>query len=115
MRMGNLALIGAWRPENFFHLVLDNEVPDSTGGQATVSRGVSFGAIARACGYDLAFGSDSLDDLGRLLSGHRPDSGSTLVHFRIRPGVPASLARPKISPSDVLLRLMRNLEVAPVC
>ena len=40
MKLGALATIGAQGPENLIHLVLDNGVHDSTGGQATVSANV---------------------------------------------------------------------------
>jgi phosphonopyruvate decarboxylase len=109
MRMGNLASIGAFAPENLMHLVLDNEAHDSTGGQATVSRGVSFGAIALACGYALATGTDSVEELRTLLDGHTTASGPSLVHVRIRTGTLPGLARPKIRPDEVRLRLMRHL------
>lgn len=109
MRMGNLASIGAMGPRNLFHLVLDNEAYESTGGQPTVSRHVSFGAIAQACGYARAAGTDSADELRRLLAAHTPESGPTLVHFRIRMGRPERLGRPGVSPPDVKARLMRHL------
>ncbi len=114
MRMGNFASVGACAPRNFFHLVLDNEVHDSTGGQATVSRGVSFGAIAQACGYAQAAGSDAIGELGRQLEAHTTASGPTLLHFRIRRGALPNLGRPKITPADVALRLMCELGVAPL-
>ena len=40
MKMGALATIGAYRPENLIHVVLDNGTYDSTGGQPTVSPSV---------------------------------------------------------------------------
>ncbi len=43
MRMGNLAMVGAHASRNLLHLELDNEAHDSTGAQATLSRGVAFG------------------------------------------------------------------------
>ena len=46
-----MATVGAYGPPNLKHLLLDNGVHDSTGGQATVSAGVSFAEIAAACGY----------------------------------------------------------------
>ena len=55
MRMGNFATVGAYGGDNLVHIVLDNEVHDSTGAQATVSAGVSFADIARACGYSCTF------------------------------------------------------------
>ena len=109
MRLGNVASIGAFAPRNLFHLVLDNEAHDSTGGQSTVSRGVSFGAIARASGYATAAGSDSLDELNRLLAVHTANGGPTLVHFRIKAGTMENLGRPKTKPVEVKTRLMRHL------
>ena len=41
MRLGAFATVGAYRPANLQHLLLDNGVHDSTGGQATVSPQVS--------------------------------------------------------------------------
>jgi phosphonopyruvate decarboxylase len=51
MKLGAMATIGARAPGNLVHIVLDNGVHDSTGGQATVSAGVDFAGIALACGY----------------------------------------------------------------
>lgn len=113
MHLGNLASIGSFAPRNFFHLLLDNEAHDSTGGQATVSRGVSFAAIAQACGYARAFGTDSLAELERLMSAHETDSGPTLVHFRTKIGTLPNLGVPQVKPPAVKLRMMRHLGVVP--
>ena len=61
MKLGTLATIGAYRPPNVIHILLDNGVHDSTGGQATVSPLVDFPGVALACGYPNAAGCDSLD------------------------------------------------------
>lgn len=37
MKMGNLASISAYAPSNLLHVILDNGVHDSTGGQSTVA------------------------------------------------------------------------------
>jgi phosphonopyruvate decarboxylase len=109
MRMGNLATIGHYRPDNYLHLVLDNEINDSTGGQASVSAGVSLGAIAMACGYRQAYSTDGLHTLDTILAGAAAQKGPTLIHFRIRRGSPADLGRPKIKPFEVKDRLMAHL------
>ena len=46
MRMGALATIGYYRPKNFLHILLNNELHESTGGQSTVSHSVDFANIA---------------------------------------------------------------------
>jgi phosphonopyruvate decarboxylase len=104
MRMGNLATLGAYAPANFLQVVLDNEAHDSTGGQATVSRGVAFAAIAQACGYARVLTTDEPEVLAVALARPRTE-GPTFIHFRIRPGAPDKLPRPKVTPADVFLRL----------
>ncbi len=42
MKLGNLATIGAAAPARYVHVLLDNGVHDSTGGQATVAPGGRF-------------------------------------------------------------------------
>ena len=109
MRMGNLATIGAYGGDNFRHLVLDNGVHESTGGQATVSRSVSFAAVAKACGYRDAAESVSRRDLVSFLEAGR---GPSLLQFRIRRGVPEGLPRPDVGPREVKRRLMEHLGVS---
>lgn len=108
MRMGNLPTIGAFAGNNFRHLILDNGMHESTGGQATVSPSVSFAAIAKACGYPDAGESSSLSTLASFLE---TGQGPSLLQLKIRPGVPAALARPDVGPRDVKQRLMKHLGV----
>src|SRR5258708_9350436 len=76
MKLGTLATIGAYAPGNLVHLLLDNGVHDSTGGQATVSPHVDFAAVALASGYCPAASCDGparVDPpLRRALPAHGP-------------------------------------------
>ena len=63
MKMGSLATIGFYQPEKFLHIVLDNEVHDSTGGQQTASPVVRFAEIAAAANYRACFAVDGRDDI----------------------------------------------------
>jgi phosphonopyruvate decarboxylase len=112
MKLGNLATIGAYRPRNLVHLLLDNGVHDSTGGQPTVSAGVGFAAVAAACGYARAFAVDSLAGTRMALAEAFRASGPTLVHVRIRPGSISPLGRPTIAPAEVAERLRSFLRGA---
>ncbi|MDE3225237.1 MAG: sulfopyruvate decarboxylase subunit beta [Nitrospirota bacterium] len=51
MGLGTLATVGALKPKNFIHVVLDNEVYGSGGNQPSYSRVVKLDQIARAAGY----------------------------------------------------------------
>ena len=107
MRMGAMASVGAYRPANLKHLLLDNGTHDSTGGQATVSPRISFAGVAAACGYAHAVESDDLADVAAWLKEPRL-SGPSFVRLWIRTGTPSGLPRPSISPVDVRRRFMRH-------
>lgn len=108
MRMGNLATVGAYGGANLTHIVLDNEVHDSTGGQETVSGGVSFAGIASACGYGLALEGDGVTILDELFAAREPD-GPRFAQLKIRPGTRASLPRPSVTPEQVKERFMAHI------
>jgi len=110
MHMGNFASAGHFQPPNYLHILLDNEINDSTGGQSTVSPNVSFSAVAQACGYRHVFATDSGKELETILNSLDKDSGPVLIHFRIRKGSPDDLGRPKIKPYEVKTRLMNHLQ-----
>jgi phosphonopyruvate decarboxylase len=116
MRMSAFATIGAYGPPNLTHVLLDNGVHDSTGGQATVSANLSFAGVAAACGYASAIEGDSVGMLDELLAAPALDGprlgsrlGSHFARLSIRAGTPDGLPRPTITPVDVKLRLMRHI------
>ena len=106
MRMGNLATVGAYGGSNFQHLVLDNGLHESTGGQSTVSSAISLAGVARACGYRQASEAVTKESLEQFLQSR---NGPALQQLKIKPGVPESLPRPSVSPVEVKQRLMRHL------
>jgi phosphonopyruvate decarboxylase len=107
MRMGAFATVGAYGPPNLQHLLLDNGVHDSTGGQATVSPAVSFGDVASACGYASALETDSIEEIAAWLDAPRL-SGARFARLLISAGTPADLPRPSAGPVDIKTRLMRH-------
>ena len=111
MRMGLFATLGAYGPSNLLHLLLDNGAHDSTGGQATVSAGVSFARIASACGYPWSQDGDDLDVVTRLFdaAAARPVSGPRFARLLTRPGSPDKLPRPSVTPVEVKRRLQAHI------
>ncbi len=104
MKMGNFATIGAYAPDNLLHVVLDNGVHDSTGGQATVSGHVDFAAVAQACGYRYSAKCNSLQGFSQACREASAHPGPALVHIRIAPGSLAKLGRPTVGPAEVARR-----------
>jgi len=103
MRMGALATVGYERPPNLVHVVLDNEMHESTGGQATVSHSVDFCAIAAACGYPVTARASTPDEVSAFLR-RAGDGALSLLHVKILPGTPDDLPRPSITPPEVAER-----------
>lgn len=108
MRMGNMTTIGTYAGDNFHHILLDNEVHDSTGAQATVSPNVAFADIATACGYGMALDGDGPAVLESLLANTTCD-GPRFAHIKIHSGTLAGLPRPAITPAEVVRRLMTHI------
>ncbi|MBL8705446.1 MAG: phosphonopyruvate decarboxylase [Rhodospirillales bacterium] len=109
MKLGSLATIGAYAPENLIHIVLDNGVHDSTGGQATVSGTVDFAGVARACGYAASATADSVPGFAGWFADALEAPGPHLLHLRIQPGSLATLGRPTIAPHEVARRFQKFL------
>jgi phosphonopyruvate decarboxylase len=103
MHLGAMATLGHERPPNLVHVLLDNEMHESTGGQATVTGSVDLAAVARACGYPRVLRVSTARELAAALAQRTGEL--TLIHAKVRPGFPADLPRPTVSPRDVAARL----------
>ena len=107
MRMGVLTTLGYERPDNLVHILLDNEVHESTGKQSTVSHSIDLGWIAATCGYPSVTKTTVAEEIGRILDANDP--GLKFIHLKTAPGVPDNLPRPSITPEDVAKRLIQHI------
>ena len=108
MRMGNFATIGTYASNNFIHILLDNEVHDSTGGQSTVSKNINFAMIAKACGYSMTLSGNKMELFDELFSLNK-NEGPVFGHLKICSGTIENLPRPNVKPNEVLRRMMRHI------
>ncbi len=108
MRMGNFATIGSYAGNNLIHILLDNEVHDSTGSQATVAGNIDFAKIAEASGYSVSLTGNEIELIDELFSldGH---DGPVFGHLKIRSGTIDNLPRPDVTPNEVLTRMMKHI------
>lgn len=102
MHLGGLATLGAERPANLVHVLIDNGLHESTGGQATVSGGVSFPGIAAAAGYPHVSATADPAALKASLADRTP--GLRIIHVPVLPGVMPDLPRPAMPPAEVATR-----------
>ncbi|HYF04606.1 MAG TPA: thiamine pyrophosphate-dependent enzyme [Patescibacteria group bacterium] len=96
MRLGALTTIAHEAPKNLVHILLDNQMHESTGGQRTASR-VDFGAIARGCGYRRVVRATSTRELAEAIDA----SGNelTFIHAKTSAIQGQKLPRPKENPT----------------
>ncbi|MGW2352537.1 phosphonopyruvate decarboxylase [Actinacidiphila glaucinigra] len=85
MHLGALSMIGHEAPGNLIHVVLDNRVHESTGGQATTSATTSFPQVALAAGYASAVACDSSDALSEAMGRAQAVPGPHLISVRTLP------------------------------
>lgn len=109
MRMEAMASIGHRKPKNLIHIVLDNQVYDSTGGQQTLSAQIDIVQIGLACGYRSAISNTSMKDFTMSLESALRAPGPSLIHTRIAPGSMDNLPRPDVTPQAVKHRFSEFL------
>lgn len=109
MRLEAMVSVGHYQPHNLIHILLDNEVHDSTGGQQTLSRTVRFSEVAVACGYQSACTINSSDDLASAIKMATAEKGPHLIHLKIKAGSPPNLGRPTLTPPEIASRFRRSV------
>jgi phosphonopyruvate decarboxylase len=107
MRMGALATNGYQRPPNLLHIVLDNGMHESTGGQSTVSLSIDLCEVAQACGYQRILRGNEPGELTDILNSE--SSALTFVHVPIVPGTTADLPRPTLTPVQLANRFRQYI------
>jgi phosphonopyruvate decarboxylase len=110
MRTGSMATVGAYKPKNLVHLLIDNEAHDSTGGQATVSGGISFGAIAAGFGYEAIYSTDNLETFQSIMNEVTNKNAVSFIHLKTQKGSPEKLGRPKVTPAEVSVRFTQFVQ-----
>ena len=112
MKLGTFATVGAYAPGGLVHILLDNGVHDSTGGQPTVSASVDFAAVAIACGYRYAASCRTLEGFESAFRTAEAGPKPALIHVRMAPGSMSKLGRPTIAPDQVARRFKSYLAEA---
>ena len=94
MHMGAMAVIGAIKPQNLIHVVINNGAHETVGGMPTVAGKIDIVSIARACGYPNAVSVDNFPDLDRELIEAKERRGLSLIEAKCSIGARDNLGRP---------------------
>ena len=110
MHMGAMAVIGANRPENLIHVVINNGAHETVGGMPTVASKIDLVAIARACGYPNAVRVDSFEELDRALADAKEKPELSLIEVACSIGARDDLGRPTTTALENKQNFMAYLE-----
>ena len=94
MHMGSMAVIGANKPKNLVHVVINNAAHETVGGMPTVAGSIDLVGIARACGYPNAVCVDSFEALDRELAAAKARNELSLIEVKCSIGAREDLGRP---------------------
>ena len=107
MHMGGL--VTAARIKNIRHVVFNNRVHDSVGGQPTCGPDISLAQIAQACGYAFVDTASKMSDLPEKIGRMMSIDGSAFLEINVRPGARKELGRPKRSPKEAKVKFMATI------
>ena len=94
MHMGSMAVIGANKPGNLIHIVINNGAHETVGGMPTVAGQADLPAIARACGYPYAVSVDSFEQLDAELEAAKNRKELSFIEVKCSIGAREDLGRP---------------------
>ena len=109
MHMGSIAVLGQSNAKNLIHIIFNNGVHDSVGGQPTVGFKINFSEIANACGYLSSATVISEAQFKAALQKAQSMPGPHLIDVHVRPGNRSDIGRPTSSPNDNKNAIMRYL------
>lgn len=109
MHMGAMAVIGANRPDNLIHVVINNSAHETVGGMPTVAGQIDLVSVAKACGYPYAASVDSFEKLDNELQKIKQNNLLSLLEIKSSIGSRNNLGRPTASAQDNKNRFMEHL------
>lgn len=97
MHMGALAFISSQSPENFVHIIINNQSHESVGAMPTGCQKVNFSELAKNVGYSWTIRVSTLEELTKVLHNIDEQRGPILVEVLVSLDSRADLGRPRES------------------
>ena len=94
MHMGSMAVLGANKPKNLIHVVINNGAHETVGGMPTVASDINLVGVAKACGYPYAVSVDTFEELDKELNLAKDRNELSLIEVKCSIGAREDLGRP---------------------
>ena len=102
MHMGAMSTIGSMLPDNYVHIVLNNEAHESVGGMPTTIKNVNLCDVAKSCGYEYTASVNNINDLDKQLKHISENKVLSFLEIKVSIYSRKDLGRPKTSPVENL-------------
>ena len=88
MNLGIIATIAGQKPQNFLHLLMDNECYATTGGQPVPNaQDINYAGMAKEAGYTAAYSFDNIEDFATNIGKIMQETGPIFVAMKMIPEV----------------------------
>ncbi len=109
MALGTLAMISAEAPKNLIHVVIDNEVYESTGSQRSLSGKVRLEEIASSTGYKNVLRIDKKEEVKEAFLKLKELPGPNFLLIKVEPCFDSSTGRVTHTPEEITKRFMQAI------
>ena len=96
MHMGSLSMIGDISPSNFFHILINNYVHESVGGQKTAAKSINIQKLVESNSYKNTLKVEDVEGLKYQLNQSLLKKGPNFLEIITKPGSREDLGRPTI-------------------
>lgn len=110
MHMGSMAVIGANKPKNLIHIVINNAAHETVGGMPTVAGNIDLVGVAKACGYPNAVCINDFEDLDTELEAAKNRNELSLIEAKCSIGARDDLGRPTTTALENKQNFMKYLQ-----
>ena len=107
MNIGSLITIGRTKPENLVHIIFDNSIHESTGGQPTNSKKIDLGKIAQCVNYKTFVAQDE-KELEKIMKNLKFGKGPILLKVKISKTTKIE-KRISIEPTEIKSRFQESI------
>ena len=109
MHMGSLATIGRYQPKNLIHIVLNNGVNESVGGQPSAGYVINLTEVAEGCGYCTpGHAVETKEELRHIINGNSEVETPLLIDVHVRQGIRQDMPKLDVNHREVIRNMRFN-------
>ena len=110
MHLGSITSIADMKPKFFRHILMNNKVHESVGGQSTAAKYIDLSGIVNSLGANKMFKAESPVELKQYIGEFLSCSNSSFLEVKIQSGSRDDLGRPTKTPVENKVSFMKFLE-----